>query len=82
MAIKRDVLEGMARCSCQLGRPEQAQELTEKLVRSVTSEGYAVYLMVPFSNTFLSTAHCKRVLWGLRDGAELHATNSLFLKSA
>ncbi|XP_042560333.1 uncharacterized protein C8orf76 homolog [Clupea harengus] len=37
MAIKRDVLEGMARCSCQLGRPEQAQELTEKLRKEASN---------------------------------------------
>lgn len=37
LSIKRDVLEGMARCNCQLGRRDQAQELTEKLRKEASN---------------------------------------------
>ncbi|XP_063055002.1 uncharacterized protein C8orf76 homolog [Engraulis encrasicolus] len=37
MSIRRDVLEGMVRCCCQLGRREQAQEVTEKLRKEASN---------------------------------------------
>ncbi|KAL2084283.1 hypothetical protein ACEWY4_019801 [Coilia grayii] len=37
LSIRRDVLEGMVRCCCQLGRREQAQELTEKLRKEASN---------------------------------------------
>ncbi|XP_076136064.1 uncharacterized protein C8orf76 homolog [Alosa pseudoharengus] len=37
MSIRRDVLEGIARCSYQLDRREQAQEITEKLRKEASN---------------------------------------------